>query len=220
MSIRSFSATLCELESFLQPDEKARASQFFHVADRRRSLVARASLRKLLSMYLDVTAPENIAISLTTHGKPELSNSSIRFNASHSGDFVYLAFANNRRVGVDVEHVRKELDFEEIGRFCFSEKERAAMRKELDESSGFFQHWTAKESWMKADGRGLSLPITEYTLGRHADTPDRYGVLHEGYGELNWTTQTLPCPTGYFAAITAEGRDWSIETHSIADLIW
>jgi len=42
------------------------------------------------------------------------------FNLSHSGDLALYAFAYNRHVGVDVEYIRANIDYEELAQYHFS----------------------------------------------------------------------------------------------------
>ena len=217
--LRQFSESLDELDNLLVHAERDRAARFVKVEDQRRSLVARGCLRRLLSHYWNDCPPRELSFTLTEYGKPRLVGAGIEFNVSHSGDFVVLAFSSGRAVGVDVERVRTGMDLETLARFCFSPEEVEAVLQAPDRTSAFFQHWTAKESWMKADGRGLSLPITQYTLRPSAGGTAFYRVFDSRNQELDWTTQPMQCAPGYFAAITAAGCNWVVLHGAVGDLI-
>src|SRR5436305_13482963 len=118
-----------QLERFLSPDENERAARFRFPEHRRRFVIARGFLRQLLAAYLE-TGPRNLAFTYSETGKPELSaihGSNISFNVSHSGDLGAFAFALGRRVGVDVEYIRHDVDVDEIPRRFFSQLEQQTL---------------------------------------------------------------------------------------------
>jgi|GEM_PF-2335569 len=94
------------------------------------------------------------AVTEDGHGKPQLPGGGLHFNLSHSGSAVVLAVAA-APVGIDIEEVRavrpalirRTLTAHESGLFTAANAGERA----------FFALWTAKESIMKADGRGISM---------------------------------------------------------------
>jgi 4'-phosphopantetheinyl transferase len=116
---------------------------------------------------------------------------------------VVLAFALHD-IGVDVELIRPEVEIEELAPTCFSDAERAAIFRNPRERarSRFFEYWAAKESWIKADGRGMSLPLCAYTLvPAEADT---FRVIPpDDSAALEWTVRTIHVRTGYACAVAA-----------------
>src|SRR5205823_4194158 len=60
------------LTDILSVDERARADRFHLEQHRRRFIVARATLRLLLSKYLEVP-PKQLVFSYQAHGKPMLA---------------------------------------------------------------------------------------------------------------------------------------------------
>jgi len=97
-------------------------------------------------------------------GKPFLKDSPVKFNISHSGQWVVAAFSSFE-VGVDIELI-KEPNYNVAKRF-FSDSEinqlknskSAESKKEL-----FFDLWTIKESYLKAIGTGLTKPLNTFTV--------------------------------------------------------
>src|SRR5712692_3412762 len=118
---------LARLNGTLSRDEQARASQFYFKTDRTRFVVGRGVLRSILSIYLDAKT-ENIAFRYGSHGKPAVSApadaTDIHFNLSHSKDWTVLAVTRAREVGIDIEHVRSNFDYEEVAASVFSESDR------------------------------------------------------------------------------------------------
>jgi len=206
-------AYLRRLERNLSADEKARASRFRFARDRNRFVGARGLLREILALYLNAS-PGRMTIGYGSHGKPFLAGSSLRFNVSHSSDAMLLAIAHRREVGVDVEDGRNiDAVMDEVGDTVLSEPEKQALAR-LDgeeERTNFLRFWTLKESFIKADGRGVSLPLKRIDVS----APEgRVAVLDGATGEWRtcprWELRTLEPVPGYAAALAAEGRDWRL----------
>ena len=87
------------------------------------------------------------------------------FNVAHSGGQALYAFASEGDVGIDVEHVRS-LDPLALSSTCFSSAEQhelSAVDPEVRLRT-FFDGWVRKEAVVKADGRGLTLPLQSFTV--------------------------------------------------------
>ena len=95
------------------------------------------------------------------HGKPRFPDApDIHFNLSHSAGYAVCALADTP-VGVDVQ-VWRRLKRPVEGRFHPLERELLGMTDEASCREAFFCLWTAKESFMKADGRGLRIPLDAF----------------------------------------------------------
>ena len=203
------------LEQYLSADERARASRFRFARDRDRFVSARGLLREILALYLDAT-PGRLSFGYGAHGKPFLAgkvHSNLRFNVSHSFDMMLLAIAHMREVGVDVEGVRNGVvATEDVSEIVLSgpEKRTLASFDGGDWRSNFLRFWTLKEAYIKADGRGMSLPLERIDVS----IPGRVAVLDQGTGEWRpcprWELRTLAPVSGYMAALAAEGQDWPL----------
>jgi len=101
------------------------------------------------------------AIQYNECNKPWL-NETVSFNISHSGDHIICALSGSLHVGIDIEQVRPvELtDFTD----CFSTTEWECMRNSDNLLNSFYQFWTRKEAVLKADGRGLGIPLNEFEV--------------------------------------------------------
>jgi 4'-phosphopantetheinyl transferase len=208
-------AYLRRLERNLSADEWARASRFRFARDRARFVGARGLLREILALYLH-TSPGRLSFGYGAHGKPFLTgeHSTLRFNVSHSFDAMLLVIARLREVGVDVEGVRNTgLVVDEIGDTVLSEPEKQALARfdGEDKRTKFLRFWTLKEAFIKADGRGVSLPLKRIDVS----APEgRVAVLDEATGEWRkcprWKLRTLAPVPGYAAALAAEGQGWRL----------
>jgi 4'-phosphopantetheinyl transferase len=151
------------IESVISSEDQQRASRFLRKEDRSRYIAARLLLyRNLDLVYGSFAIP--LKFSYSRFGKPELNESGIQFNWSHSGLFVALIIANDT-CGIDVEEHRDIIpeSFESV----FTELERKWMYQDRNYSlltDRFFQLWTAKESVLKRIGTGLSTPLRDIEI--------------------------------------------------------
>ncbi|MEY8353738.1 4'-phosphopantetheinyl transferase superfamily protein [Lachnospiraceae bacterium 54-53] len=103
------------------------------------------------------------------HGKPFFKDHPrIHFNISHTDGMVACAIGD-RQLGIDVERVRPYP--ESVPRRVFSEAERRRLEEmpEAERSRYFFRIWTLKESYVKAAGCGLTVPLTEISFDYKSD---------------------------------------------------
>jgi len=200
----------------LASDEQTRALRFFFQIDRERFIVGRGILRVILGLYLS-SAPELLSFLYNSYGKPAMAGESgrdaIHFNVSHSNGSALYAFTRGREVGVDLEHVRDDLEVDLIATQFFSPREIAALRALPAEQRkyGFFNCWTRKEAYIKAKGEGLSLPLEQFDVslipGEPAALLSTRPDLHEAQ---RWSLQELTFGTGYAAALAVAGRIGSL----------
>jgi 4'-phosphopantetheinyl transferase len=176
------------LRKILSPEEQARLESYRVELDGRRFLIGRALARMAAAAYWEGD-PARISISLGEHGKPGFlqrkETSSLFFNVAHSGDWILLALSQAGEVGVDVEQIRLETDWQAIARRMFSPGENDLLQHADPEIQRrlFFQIWTRREARLKALGTGLS---------------DNQNLPEPDPGE----TWELKMPEGYVAAVS------------------
>ena len=158
----------------LTVDELSRAEKLYYEHDRRQKIICRGILRGILSRYCE-TQPKCLKFSYNKFGKPELDNKTqdvdIKFNLSHSGDYVVYAFALNKDLGIDLEKVRQISEMDEIINNQFSYLESELLNSIPSESrlDAFFQCWTLKEAYLKAKGLGLSIELNKFSVSFSAE---------------------------------------------------
>jgi 4'-phosphopantetheinyl transferase len=194
------------LEALLTSAERERAGQFRFAKDRERFVAGRGALRWLAASYLGSKRKE-IEIAIENGGKPRLvrhhGELPLEFNVAHSGDVVVIAFAMGRRVGVDVEAIRNDLDWREIAKRFFRPEEFENLRKLSGPGQrlGFFRCWTRKEAFAKAVGQGLGLSFSEF----HAGVTDlRVSAIRDPEGREYSLMQFEPA-SDYAGAVATEG---------------
>ncbi|MNZ68183.1 4'-phosphopantetheinyl transferase sfp [compost metagenome] len=158
------SSPLLELITALPIEKQHRIKRFVHVEDAVRTLSADILSRLLICDQLGIHNRE-ISFTSNQNGKPLLQGlDSLHFNNSHSGRWVLTAISDEP-VGVDVERIR-ELDLD-LARHCFSEQEYRDLDDLSDDQTKldyFYDLWTLKESYIKAVGLGLSMPLSSFTI--------------------------------------------------------
>lgn len=148
----------------LSEEELAKAARFRFEADRVRSLVCRAMLRRLAAALCGAE-PERIEFSLGKNGKPTIIHPAeavkVQVNVSHSGELGAVALSSDSPVGVDVEFIRPEIEIAAMARRYFRKEECSwlASLPEANQPRGFHRLWVLKEAVLKASGDGLSIPL-------------------------------------------------------------
>ena len=113
----------------------------------------------LCKALADVGITEIGEISLGEYGKPSLKNAPF-FSLAHT-DKAAVCAVSDSDVGVDCERIKKP-DMRVAKRF-FTESELAYVNGG-DVPERFFAVWTAKESYVKANGMGLSMPLASFSV--------------------------------------------------------
>ena len=152
-------------------------------------------------------APEDLRFSIGPRGKPQLANSveDVRFNLAHSCEWAMVAVANGRDVGIDIERHRA-IDAGAIAEGMFSVSERAALDSQSPEHrpAAFYRCWARKESFIKAQSDGLSLPLGAFDVSLEATGLQLLLASRLDASDVaRWWMQALDAPHGYSAALTA-----------------
>jgi 4'-phosphopantetheinyl transferase len=211
-SLAAAESVQTSLRAWLSEDERARAARFRFAADTRRFQVARGSLRSILGAYSGCPA-RDLKFSYSPHGKPRLADerARIRFNVSHSGEQGLLAVVLGREVGVDIEAMRDNVEFDQLAERFFSEQERESLRALPPEMKlrGFYRGWTCKEAFLKAQGVGLSRSLSSFDV--EIAGPARLLATRPDAAEARlWSLFEHQAAAGYAAAIAVEGCTQSI----------
>ncbi len=154
-----------QLNAIVTKERAARAARFYREIDTCRSLMGEAMIRLIASA--DLSRPVSaIQFEHSQYGKPELADSPrYRFNVSHSGDWVVSITSHyDKQIGIDVEQIG-ELD-EQVAEAVFTDRELAALRslQKEQQTPYFYRLWTMKESYIKALGTGLSMPLKQFSI--------------------------------------------------------
>lgn len=227
VSLAPPSTTLELLEGLLSPQERERCHRFHREGDRRRSIVTRAALRRVLSLYLG-EEPQRLHIRQGPSGKPFLAGpeqiaipsrpvgaaappeaAPLEFNLSDSAEMALVAVSRERRVGVDIERLREVSGMEAVLERFFSEEEQQFVRSLGHEKRrrAFFALWTRKEAAAKALGWDLFSALARFSLPPAVPSPSGFLVrLPSEPAGGRWLVRDLAPAHGYAGAVCVEGE--------------
>lgn len=223
-SINVADDSAARLELLITAEEQERRDRFRQPDDRRRFARARGLLRSLLGQLLD-QAPLDVEFAAGSSGKPSLpplpsGPSPLRFNVSHSHEWILIALALDREVGVDVEHGHPRVQLLDLARRFFSPWEVAALEAlpPACHDAAFYRIWACKESFVKAIGRGLSAGLDRFSMRGAAEGAPSVTLVWEEPAEesSDWTTRLLDVGPEYAAAVTVEGQPPRVQLHEWA----
>jgi 4'-phosphopantetheinyl transferase len=149
--------------SLLDGNELERMSR---LPDRHRRSFLRnhAAMRVLLAEQLAV-APDRLRLSRDERGKPCLvDDATLHFNLSHSASFGALGVSPDP-VGVDIERPDGAA-YDELAKrlFPYEAAQLVDVSGMCNDPLAFARLWTAKESYLKALGRGLRQRLDSFRL--------------------------------------------------------
>jgi 4'-phosphopantetheinyl transferase len=151
----------------LSPGERERWGRFRFEEDRRTYLAAHVLLRTALSAYADVS-PAAWRFETGPHGKPSIGAPTLprplHFNLAHTRGLVACAVSLAfEHIGVDVERLDRRIDVLGLASRYFAPGELASLQALAPprRAGRFFTYWTLKESYLKARGLGLTLPLDQ-----------------------------------------------------------
>ncbi len=198
---------LKDVESYanlLSLKETARANSFKFAKDRTVYILARGLLRILSGRYLN-EIPKKIKFDYGEYGKPGYKfQTPIKFNISHSGNMIVMAFARNCEIGVDIEKIKEDFDVIDIAQHFFSPDEIQTLKAlpEHEQIYGFYRCWTRKEAFIKAKGSGLSFSLTSFSVSLDADRAKLLRTDWAAAERKEWKLFTFTPAKDYLGALS------------------
>jgi 4'-phosphopantetheinyl transferase len=217
---------LAHLRGLLSEAERRQETRFHFADDRKRYLVTRAMVRTVLSRYAPI-APADWEFATNPYGRPEIANRDnqvlgLCFNISHTRGLIALGVTRHRALGVDVENLLTRPVSIGIADRFFSPTEVAELASVPHErrQDRFFEYWTFKESYIKARGMGLSLPLDRFSFHFPHEGAVRLAIDPElGDDASRWSFwQFRPTPE-YLLALCAERLDGAAPLLTVRKLI-
>ena len=146
-----------------------------------------------------IKALENLLY--TEHGRPYLE-AGVDFNISHSGEYILCAVAGGTRVGIDIEEI-KPVDFTDFTDLM-SHNQWRQIRESDDPLKSFFTFWAIKESIIKADGRGLSIPLNDIIITENT-----------AFYDTKWHLKQLPIDDRYCASLAYDQENVTVRVELV-----
>lgn len=147
----------------LSPYRQQKIALLKHAKDRNRSLGAGIALDHALETY--GLKEKSVEYEFGEWGKPSLKyQPNIYFSLSHSGDYAICSIGD-KAIGNDIELI-KHGRLKVADRFFAGEELdwMYAVQDEEEITQRMFRIWTMKESFLKATGKGISLPLGDFAV--------------------------------------------------------
>lgn len=161
-------------ETLISPTEQQGLERKRSQIAKRDALITRAFVRLILSRYASIK-PKDWTFDKGWNGKPFITSScqgrsaNIEFNLSHATGLIACAVTNSLPLGLDVEYTRRKSDTYKLAPRYFSQTEVDDLYTlpYKDQAISFYNYWTLKESYIKACGDGLSIPLHHFSFDLH-----------------------------------------------------
>jgi 4'-phosphopantetheinyl transferase len=175
--------------------------QFLKWQDRHLNLFGKLLLCKGLKAYgYDKDVLENLKYN--KYGRPFL-NKNIDFNISHSGEYVVCIIGKNLKLGIDIEEI-KEIEFKDY-KMVMTDQQWEDIYQSSNPTKSFFNFWTMKESMIKADRRGLSIPLLDIHI--------KNNIIQ--YSNRTWYLKEFVIDENYCSYIATNKQDLEVKLNKI-----
>ena len=191
-------AAQVDMRQELSADDAAEADKYKNEGARRLFIAGRLLLYRAVK---ERTGSNAAVIKKGPFGKPRIEGDPFFFNISHSGHYAMLVCDPLREAGCDIEQIRGNT--RGIARRFFSDGEYKKILRAWDFDDEFCRMWTKKESYIKARGGGLSIPLDSFAISR--DMGGRYHVSEKGAPVLCAIADIDTGIAGYHAAVCLMG---------------
>jgi len=164
-------------------------------------IYSRLILKNLLAYNLN-SIPKDILLTRNEYGKPYLTDAEqLKFNITHSRSFVACAATLEHEIGIDVEEESRDITGVAKSFFCEAETAYLMSIAQHLRNSEACRLWTMKESYVKALGKGMTVPF------------DSFNVLGDKYGFF-YTMKLDGC---CYLSVSVPGRinDFTVRTKEI-----
>jgi len=203
----------------LSAAELERARRVTHHGAWLQFVLTRGLLRLLLG-HCTGRPPRSFAIDADDGRAPCLVDNPWRlhFNVSHGDEYAAIAIGHSP-LGIDIERIDPDCDWETIAETCFHADEQMRLRHtpKADRLATFFEIWTRKEAYLKGVGTGLSNDPALFSTAR--DDGVVAPLQCAAPSALTWYTQPIAAPAGYQCALASPFKQLSITCVDAAMLL-
>ena len=209
-------AKIDEYRATLSDDELKRAEQFTFPNKQEEYVVTRGLLRSALALVLKQDPGSfnfNYSESKKPYLKTEVDRQPIAFNVSHSHGQALVAISLGRKLGVDIEKIRPEVEFEKLASRFFSSAEHKALMEcaQAERVAAFFATWTRKEAFVKAVGKGIAFGLSEFDVNVDANAPPKMLSTRWDANDVgNWHMASIESVNSHMATVVADGSAFQL----------
>lgn len=200
----------------LSGQERERAEKFTFADKYEEYVVTRGLLRQALAHVLRQDAC-TFEFDYSSSNKPYLSrkynDQQITFNVSHSHGQALVAISVDRNIGIDIEKVRADVEYEKLALRFFSVAEQKALMlyPREERAAAFFATWTRKEAFVKAVGKGIAFGLSEFDVNiSPKEAPLMLATRWDPEDVAKWSMANIETEKNYLATVVADGGDFQL----------
>lgn len=150
------------LKNTLSKDEQEKSGKYINYMSKRNYILGKFLTRIILTKYDQSKRPSQWRFRFTKYNKPIIKESNLKFNISHSGDYIAILISHFQ-CGVDIEDRITAKEYKaNIHRFLHPYEYRA-IRDNNYYNLLFLRVWTKKEAYVKALGLGMHKDFTSFS---------------------------------------------------------
>lgn len=152
-------------------------------------------------------SPQEIEFELNAHGKPAVISpvaAKRPFNIAHTEGLVVFASCDQGHIGVDVERISRDTDVALAKRYFAESEVEFVMSQSSDEERrlAFLRVWTLKESFIKAIGKGLAIPLADFAFEQIESHSPCVRILNDAWNDgSEWQFACVSPAEGYLASV-------------------
>lgn len=164
--------------ALLSAQERSQHQRYIPPQKRHEYLVTRVLVRTVLGRALGVE-PQSLQFTANAWGRPALwPPAPLHFNVSHTEGLVLCLVSPHPDIGVDTERLARAPDLLALAPTVFAPQELhdLAALPASEQAHRAVVLWTLKESYIKARGMGLALPLDGFAFRFDADDRVRLEV--------------------------------------------
>ena len=201
---------LARQAALLAPEEHERRDRLRFGRDRRMFVATRALVRTVLSRYHEVD-PRDWEFDIDDRGRPHLTASSpqsgLSFNLTNTRGLVACGVTRSEHaLGIDAERLDRRVEITKLAERYFAPSEVREFHRQDPQARllRFFTYWTLKESYIKARGLGLAIPLDSFWFDLEGADPRIEFAPGDDGDPSRWRFALVGLETFYLAAVAVD----------------
>ncbi|MCR8746645.1 4'-phosphopantetheinyl transferase family protein [Romboutsia lituseburensis] len=166
-----------KLEKYLTIDEEIKKEKYYYKRKKKCYVISHGIVNYIYSKWIGCTVKE-LSFNKGPFLKPYIDNEyRIQYNITHSKDLLAIGLSKYT-IGIDLEYIDKNMDYEDIVNMCFHKKESSFIQKNLNL---FYKVWVIKEAYLKLIGEGLNRPLNSFYIEQYLHKEQNEFTLVDEY---------------------------------------